>query len=117
MSNDDIFDNILYVPTLELSRDYKYIPENWLVLQILALANYRINFDLAIGPFADYLNNSEELKFLKINNFADADSPTRLSIREFILEYEPSSSRQGCYFFRWISFISAVVEPKEAEDS
>ena len=113
LSNESLFDNISYIPTIKFSRDYKYIPENWLILEILSLEIYRIDFAQAVGPFADYLNQSENLKFLKINNFADADSPTRLSIREFILEYEPSSSRQGCYFFRWISFISAVVELKK----
>ena len=100
LSNEDIIDDISYFPTLELSRDYKYIPKDWLILQIFALAKYRIDLAQALGPFADYLNQSEKLKFLKINNFADADSHTRLSIREFILEYEPSSSISIRYIFK-----------------
>lgn len=99
LSNDDIFDNISYVPTLELSRDYNYIPENWLIFQILALAKYRINFDLAIGPFADYLNNSEDLRFLETDITLGMGSSTRLSIRDFISKYESPSSISIRYIF------------------
>ena len=100
LSNEDIFDNISYIPTLILSRDYKYIPENWLILQILALAKYRINFDLAIGPFADYLNNSEGLKFLETDITLGMCSSTRLSIRDFISKYEYPWSISIRYIFR-----------------
>jgi hypothetical protein len=92
LSNEDIFDNISYIPILELSRDYKYIPENWLIRQILALAKYRINFELAIDPFADYLNQSEDLKFLEADTTLGAGSSTRLTIRDFISKYESSLS-------------------------
>ena len=100
LSNEDIFDDISYFQTLELSRDYKYIPENWLILEILSLEKYRIDFAQAVGPFADYLNQSENLKFLKINNLAYWDSHTRLSIREFILKYESPSSISIRYIFK-----------------
>ena len=95
-----IFDNISYIPTLELSRDYKYIPENWLILQILALAKYRINFDLAAGPFADYLNQSEDLKFLETDITLGMDSSTRLTVRDFISKYESPSSISIRYIFK-----------------
>ena len=91
---------ISYIPILDLYKDYKYIPENWLILQILSLSKYRIDFAQAVGPFADYLNQSENLKFLEINNFANADSPTKLSIRDFILKYEPPSSISIRYIFK-----------------
>jgi len=99
LSNDDTFENVLYVHTLELSRDYKYIPENWLIFQILALANYRMNFNLAIGPFADYLNNTEDLKFLETDIILIMDSSNRLSIRDFISKYESPSSVSIRYIF------------------
>ena len=100
LSNEGKFDNISYIPTLDLSRDYKYIPENWLIFQILALANYRMNFDLAIDPFADFLNNSEELKFLETDITLDTGSSTRLSIRDFISKYESPSSISIRYIFK-----------------
>ena len=37
LSNRPSFDNFSYTPILQLSRDYKYLPENWLILQILGL--------------------------------------------------------------------------------
>ena len=99
LSNETIFDNISYIPTLELSKDYKYIPENWLILQILALAKYRINFDLATGPFADFLNQSEDSKFLETDITLGMASSTRLTIREFISRYESSSPISIRYIF------------------
>jgi hypothetical protein len=99
LSNGDIFDNISYIPTLRLSRNYKYIPENWLILQILSLAKYRIDFDRALGPFADYLNQSDDLKFVESDIFANGDGYTRLSIRDFILKYDSSSSISIRYIF------------------
>jgi hypothetical protein len=99
LSNGDLFDDISYIPTLKLSRDYKYIPENWLILQILSLAKYRIDFDRAIGPFADYLNQSEDLRFLESDIFANGDGCTRLSIKDFILKYEAPSSSSIRYIF------------------
>ena len=99
LSNETIFDNISYIPTLELSKDYKYIPENWLILQILTLAKYRINFDLATGPFADFLNQSEDLKFLETDITLGMASSTRLTIREFISRYESSSPISIRYIF------------------
>jgi hypothetical protein len=100
LSNGDLFDNISYIPTLKLSRDYKYIPENWLILQILTLAKYRMGFDRAIGPFADYLNESEHLKFLEGDTFANGDGCTRLSIRDFISKYESPSPISIRYIFK-----------------
>jgi hypothetical protein len=100
LSNGDLFDNISYTPTLKLSRDYKYIPENWLILQILSLAKYRIDFDRALGPFADYLNQSEDLKFLERDILANGDDCTRLTIRDFILKYESLSSISIRYIFK-----------------
>lgn len=111
LSNDDIFGNISYVSNLELSRDYRYIPENWLILQILAFANYRINFDLAIGPFADYLNNSEDLRFLETDITLGMGSRNRLSIRDFISKYESPSSISIRYIFEanFYSFYSEKI--------
>jgi hypothetical protein len=100
LSNGDLFDNISYIPTLKLSRDYRYIPENWLILQILSLAKYRIDFDRAIGPFADYLNQSEDLKFLESDIFANRDGCTRLSMRDFVSRYESPSSISIRYIFK-----------------
>lgn len=100
LSNEEIFDNNSYIPTVELSRDYKYIPENWLILQILSLAKYRINFDLAAGPFADYLNQSEDLKFLETDITLGIGSSTKLPIRDFISKYEPPSSVSIRYIFK-----------------
>lgn len=65
--NGSPFLNILDVPTLRLSKYYKEIAKDWLIIQILTLVKYRIEFDQIRGPFADFLNNCEELKFLEIN--------------------------------------------------
>ena len=98
LSNESIFDNISQIPTLQLHRDYKYVPEDWLILHILALAKYRIDFDQAVGPFADYLNQSQNLKFLECGVFVD--DMRRLSMREFISKYESPSSISIRYIFK-----------------
>lgn len=100
LSNEATFENISYIPAIELSKVCKYIPQNWLILEILSLAKYRIDFDRAIGPFADYLNNSEELKFLETDINLGTGSSKRLSIRNFISKYESPSSISIRYIFR-----------------
>jgi hypothetical protein len=59
-----------------------------------------MGFDRAIGPFADYLNESEHLKFLEGDTFANGDGCTRLSIRDFILKYESPSPISIRYIFK-----------------
>jgi hypothetical protein len=92
LSNEDIFDNFLQVPRLRLSRNYKEVPEDWLILQILSLAKYRIDLDKFKGCIADFLNQSE-LKFL------DKDG-NRLSIRQFILKDELNPAISIRYIFK-----------------
>jgi hypothetical protein len=93
LSNGDIFDNFLHVPRLKLSRDYKEVPEDWLILQILSLAKYRMDLHRSEGCIADFLNQSEELRFL------DKDG-NRLSIRQFILKYESNPAIYIRYIFK-----------------
>jgi hypothetical protein len=110
LSNETIFDNISYIPTLELSRDYKYISENWLILQILSLAKYRIDFDQATGPFADYLNQCENLRFLMTDMTLGMGSSTKLTIRDFISKYEsPSISIRYIFKADFYGFYSEKI--------
>ena len=59
LSNGDIFYNFLHILRVTLSKNYKEIPEDWLILQILALAKYRIDLANFSGCLADFLNQSE----------------------------------------------------------
>jgi hypothetical protein len=70
------------------------------MLQILSLVKYRIDFNRVIGPFADYLNQSNDLKFLESDIFFNGDCGTRLSIRDFILRYESAPSISIRYIFK-----------------
>jgi len=93
LSNRDIFDNFLHAPRLKLSRNYKEVPEDWLILQILTLAKYRMDLDRSEGCIADLLNQSDELRFL------DKDG-NRLSIRQFISRYESNPAISIRYIFK-----------------
>jgi hypothetical protein len=92
LPNYDILDNFLHIPRLTLSRNYNEVPEDWLILKILGLAKYRMDFDKFKGCLADFLNQSDELKFL------DKDG-NRLSIRQFILRYESNPAISIRYIF------------------
>jgi hypothetical protein len=83
-TNPGIFENLLQYSKINIPDNCKTIPEDWLIYEILALAKYRIDLDNFKGCLADFLNIAEDLKFL------DKEC-NRLTIRQFILEYEKNS--------------------------
>jgi hypothetical protein len=85
LSTVNIFDNFLQCSRFVLPKYCKNIPENWLIYEILSLAKYRINLDQFEGCLADFLNQHENLQFLNKDG-------NRLTIREFISEYEKSQT-------------------------
>jgi hypothetical protein len=96
LSNTDSFDNLLYVPRIKLSKNYKEIPQDWLIIHILGLANYRIDLAKIKGCLADFLNATNEFKLLEIKG----NSETRLTIEEFISKYESNPSISIRYIFK-----------------
>jgi hypothetical protein len=96
LSNESVFDNLLYVPRIKLSKNYKEIPVDWLIIHILGLANYRIGLSKIEGCLADFLNTSDELRLLE---FKRSDE-SRLTVREFISKYESNPSISIRYIFK-----------------
>jgi hypothetical protein len=96
LSNTDSFDNLLYIPRIKLSKNYKEILEDWLIIHILALANYRIGLDKTKGCLADFLNTTDEFKLFEIKG----NDESRLTIREFISKYESNPSISIRYIFK-----------------
>jgi hypothetical protein len=96
LSNTGSFDNLLYIPRIRLSKNYKEIPEDWLIIHILGLANYRIGLDKTKGCLADFLNTPDEFRLLETKG----SNETRLTIKEFILKYESNPSISIRYIFR-----------------
>jgi hypothetical protein len=90
--------NVPEYPTIKLSKDYKEIPNDWLIFQILTLIKYRIDLNQIIGPFADFLNQCEDFQIWESNGFfPNSDDSNeadlkRLTIREFITKYESRDS-------------------------
>jgi hypothetical protein len=92
LSNEEIFDNFLHCPRIKLPRNYKDVPENWLIYEILTLAKYRIDISNGDSDIADVFDQGEELKFLeKSNETANA----RLTIKDFVSKYEYSDPRMS----------------------
>jgi hypothetical protein len=54
-SNDAIFDHFLHCPRIKLPKYCKEIPEKWLLFEILALANHRMQEDKYQGLLGDFL--------------------------------------------------------------
>ena len=96
LSNKSVFDNLLYVPRIKLSKNYKEVPEDWLIIHILGLANYRIGLTKIEGCLADFLNATDEFRLLELIG----NDETRLTVREFILKYESNISISIRYIFR-----------------
>jgi hypothetical protein len=65
LSNSDSLDNLLYAPRIKLSKICKEIPEDWLIIHILSLANYRISLDKIEDCLADFLNKIDEFTLLE----------------------------------------------------
>jgi hypothetical protein len=110
---------------LKLSKDYKEIPEDWLIFQILTLVNYRIDLDQVNGPFADYLNKCEDLKLLEVNDLLSKNdnnvnaSAKRLTICEFISKYESPHSISILDIFEphYMNFHSKIFGSMRAIDN
>jgi hypothetical protein len=81
---EDVFDNFLRYSRITLPKNCRNIPEDWLIFEILALAKCRFNLDHFEGCLADFLNQSEEMKFI------DKANKGRMSVREFVEQYEKS---------------------------
>ncbi len=96
LSNTDSFDNLLYVPRIKLSKNYIEIPQDWLIIHILGLANYRIGLNKKEGFLGDFLNTSEDIKILEIKG----NNESRLTAREFISKYESNPSISIRYIFK-----------------
>jgi hypothetical protein len=91
-TNPGTFDNFLQYSKINIPDNCKTIPEDWLIYEILTLTRYRIDLDNFNGCIADFLNTTEDLKFF------DKDGK-RLTIRQFILEYE-KNQRLSRYFVK-----------------
>ncbi|CAN5511570.1 hypothetical protein BH18THE2_BH18THE2_27650 [soil metagenome] len=105
LSNDDTFDNFSYIPTIELSKKYKDIPDNWLIFQILGIAKHRIDIEHFKGCLADFVNKSEEFKLIEVRNEYDGGSngsshEIRLTIKQFITKYESNQATSIRYIFK-----------------
>jgi hypothetical protein len=85
-SNLGKFESDLQVPPLKLSKFYKEIPENWLILEILRIASIRIWQDTSKYNLADLINRSEEFKLLEVSSTIEI----RLTAKEFILTFTSS---------------------------
>jgi predicted transcriptional regulator len=85
LSNKNLFDNFLQYSKIILPKYCRNIPENWLIYEILSLAKHRIDLDHFEGCLADFLNQHENLQFLNKDD-------NRLTIREFISEYEKAQT-------------------------
>jgi hypothetical protein len=78
------FDNFLQYSRITLPKCSRDIPQYWLIFEILSLAKCRIDLDNFMGCIADLLNQTEEMKFIDLDN-------RRMSIKEFIQNYEKNS--------------------------
>jgi hypothetical protein len=72
------------------------VPEDWLIIHILSLANYRIDLAKIEGCLADFLNTTDEFKLLEIRG----NDESRLTIREFISKYESNPAISIRYIFK-----------------
>jgi hypothetical protein len=95
---EGVFDNSLQYSRITLSKNCRNIPKDWLILEILSLAKYRFDLDHFDGCLADFLNQSMEMKFI------DRDIKRRISVREFIEDYEKTSTLNR--YFRKAGFRS-----------
>jgi hypothetical protein len=90
LSNEAIFDNFLQCPHIKLPKNYKDVPENWLIYEILTLAKYRIDISSDDGScfcnVKDVFDHGQELQFLEKSN----GNPTRLTVKDFVSKYEYS---------------------------
>jgi hypothetical protein len=89
MSNykkERVFDNSLQYSRITLTKNCRNIPEDWLIFEILSLAKCRFDLDHFEGCLADFLNQSMEMKFI------DRDNKGRMSVREFVEDYEKTST-------------------------
>jgi hypothetical protein len=96
LSNTNSFDNLLDTPRIKLSKNYKEIPQDWLIIHILGLANYRIDLTKIEGCLADFLNTTDEFGLLEIKR----SDESRLTVREFISKYESNPSISIRYIFK-----------------
>ena len=85
LKNSSKFRNFSQYSRIALPKNCRSIPENWLIFEILGLAKYGTDLDNFSGRIADELNNSNNLKLL------DKDG-NRLTIKQFITEYEKDTS-------------------------
>jgi hypothetical protein len=89
MSNykkERVFDNSLQYSRITITKNFRNIPEDWLIFEILSLAKCRFDLDHFEGCLADFLNQSMEMKFI------DRDNKGRMSVREFVEDYEKTST-------------------------
>ena len=115
LSNENRFDNLLPIPRVQLSKNYKEIPENWLILQILTLAKYRIDLENFKGCIADFLNGCEELVFSESTGANEQEGEngkgrSRLTVKQFISKYESNPAMSIRYIFKghFYSFHSKI---------
>ena len=101
LSNSHQFDNFLQQPYIQLPKNCKDIPENWLIFEILGIANCRIGLAGVGGCLADFLNQTGDLKFYDMNdinnnksnrNDVNDNRSKRLTVKEFISRYESNLS-------------------------
>ena len=83
---DGVFGNSLRYSRITLTKNFRNIPEDWLIFEILSLAKCRFDLDHFDGCLADFLNQSEEIKFI------DRDNKGRMLVREFLEDYEKTST-------------------------
>jgi hypothetical protein len=91
LSNMLSFDNFLHCPQIKVPRNYKDVPENWLIYEILTLAKYRIDISDDNSSVTDVFDQGEQLKFLQKSNGSGNGNTTRLTIKEFVSKYEYST--------------------------
>jgi hypothetical protein len=77
-----VFDNSLQYSRITMTKNFRNIPEDWLIFEILSLAKCRFDLDHFESSLADFLNRSKEMKFI------DRDNSGRMSVREFVEDYE-----------------------------
>jgi hypothetical protein len=97
------FDNFLQYSRITLPKYSRNIPQDWLIFEILSLAICRVDPNNFTGCLADFLNQTEEMKF------TDGNCSRRMSIREFVENYEKNITLNRYFRRRGIHSYHSVI--------
>ena len=91
LSNNNQSYKILYDSFIQLPKNCRDISENWLVYEILGIVKYRMDLANLKGSLSDFINKSNNFG-LYDKKAIDKKESGRLTIKEFISEYESKMS-------------------------